>query len=205
MSLKGIKDQTYYEVLEVSHTATPKEIQRAYERAKETFDVDSLAIYSLFSGEEAKEIQASIDEAYRILIDEGLRKSYDESHFQSVGGLPTEEPSEAQEVSEEKKTSLSFTGLSFNAEGEVYRGKVLKQVRERMGVEPQTISRETKISMKMLDWIEEETFEKLPPLVYLKGFLKSYAQSLGLDPQKVVDEYIRFMEESRREIVPSVR
>ncbi len=111
--------------------------------------------------------------------------------------LPTEEPSEAQKVSGEKKTSLSFTGLSFNSEQELYRGKALKQVRERMGVEPQTISKETKISIKMLEWIEEETFEKLPPLVYLKGFLKSYAQSLELDPQKVIEEYIRFMEESK--------
>jgi flagellar biosynthesis protein FlhG len=197
MSIKGIKDQTYYEVLEVSHTATPKEIQRAYEQAKETFDVDSLAIYSLFSEEEVREIQEAIEEAYRILIDEGLRGSYDQSHFQTVGALPAEEPSEAQEVSDEKRTSLSFTGLSFNGEGEVYRGKALKQVRERMGVEPQTISKETKISMKTLEWIEEEAFEKLPPLVYLKGFLKSYAQSLGLDPQRVIEEYIRIMEESK--------
>jgi flagellar biosynthesis protein FlhG len=197
MSIKGIKDQTYYEVLEVSPAATPKEIQRAYEQAKETFDVDSLAIYSLFSEEEVKEIQEAVEEAYRILMDEALRKSYDQDHFHSVGGLPTEESSEVQEVSEEKKTSLSFTGLLFNAEGVVYRGKALKQVRERMGVEPQTISKETKISIKTLEWIEEEAFEKLPPLVYLKGFLKSYAQSLGLDPQKVVEEYTHFMEESK--------
>jgi DnaJ-class molecular chaperone len=198
MNIKGIKDQTYYEVLEVSPTATTKEIQGAYERAKETFDVDSLAIYSLFSEEEAKEIQEAIEEAYRILMDEALRRSYDQSHFQAVDRLPTEEPSETQGVSEEKKTSLSFTGLSFNAEGELFRGKALKQVRERMGVEPQAISKETKISIKTLEWIEEEAFEKLPPLVYLKGFLKSYAQSLGLDSQKVIEEYIRFMEESKK-------
>ena len=198
MSIRGIKEQTYYEVLEVSPTATTKEIQRAYEHAKETFDVDSLAIYSLFSEEEVKEIQEAIEEAYRILVDEALRRSYDQSHLQAVDRLPTEEPSEAQEASGEKKTSLSFTGLSFNSEGELYRGKALKQVRERMGVEPQTISKETKISIKTLEWIEEEAFEKLPPLVYLKGFLKSYAQSLGLDPQKVIEEYIRFMEESRK-------
>jgi DnaJ-class molecular chaperone len=198
MSIRGIKDQTYYEVLEVSQTATTKEIQRAYERAKETFDVDSLAIYSLFSEEEVKEIQEAIEEAYRILMDGALRGNYDQSHFQAVGRLPTEEPSEAQGVSEEKKTSLSFTGLSFNSVEELYRGKALKQVRERMGVEPQTISKETKISIKTLEWIEEEAFEKLPPLVYLKGFLKSYAQSLGLDPQKVIEEYIRFMGESKK-------
>jgi flagellar biosynthesis protein FlhG len=198
MSFKGIKDQTYYEVLEVSPTATTKEIQRAYEHAKETFDADSLAIYSLFSEEEAKEIQEAIEEAYRILTDEGLRRSYDQSHFPTGGGLPMEEPSEAQEVSGEKETSLSFTGLSFNVEVELYRGKALKQIRERMGVDPQTISKETKISIKTLEWIEEETFEKLPPLVYLKGFLKNYAQSLGLDSQKVVEGYLRFMEESRK-------
>jgi flagellar biosynthesis protein FlhG len=197
MSIKGIKDQTYYEVLEVRPTATPKEIQRAYEQAKETFDVDSLAIYSLFSQREVKEIQEAIEEAYRILMDEESRRTYDQTQFQTVGGLPTEEPSEGRELSEEKKTYRSFTGLSFNAEGEVYRGKALKQIRERMGVDPQTIARETKIAMKTLEWIEEEAFEKLPPLVYLKGFLKSYARSLGLDPPKVIEEYIRFMEESK--------
>jgi cytoskeletal protein RodZ len=52
--------------------------------------------------------------------------------------------------------------------------------------------------MKTLEWIEEEVFERLPPLVYLKGFLKSYAQSLGLDPPKVIEEYIRFMDESKK-------
>ena len=45
--MKGVKDQTYYEILEVSPTATDREIQRAYEHAKETFHADSLAIYSL--------------------------------------------------------------------------------------------------------------------------------------------------------------
>ena len=196
--MKDIKDQTYYEILEVSRTATAKEIQRAYEHAKETFHEDSLAIYSLFSEEETREIQEAVEEAYRILMDGGLRRSYDQSHFQPAAGASADEPPAAQEISEERKAALSFTGLSFNADGEFYRGKALRQVRERMGVESQTISKETKISIKTLEWIEEEVFEKLPPLVYLKGFLKSYAQSLGLDSQKVTDDYIRFMEESKK-------
>jgi len=196
--MKSIKDQTYYEVLEISPTATIKEIQRAYEHAKETFHADSLAVYSLFSEEEVKEIQSSIEEAYRVLMDEALRKNYDQSYSQTVGGQPPEKPSEAQEVSKEKKTSLSFTGLSFSADEELYRGKTLKQVRERMGVELRAVSKETKISMKILEWIEEEAFEKLPAMVYLKGFLKSYAQSLGLDPQGVIEEYVRSMEESKK-------
>ncbi len=196
--MKSIKDQTYYEVLEVNPTATAKEIQRAYEHAKETFHADSLAVYSLFSEEEVKEIQSSIEEAYRVLMDESLRRSYDQSHFQTVGGQPSEKPSEASGVSREKMISLSFTSLSFNVDAELYRGKTLKQVRERMGVELQAVSKETKINIKILEWIEEEAFEKLPALVYLKGFLKSYAQSLGLDPQKVMEEYFRSMEESKK-------
>ena len=198
MSIKGIKDQTYYEILEISPTATAKEIQRAYEHAKETFHPDSVAVYSLFSEEEVKEIEVNVEEAYRVLTDEALRRNYNQSHFQMVGGQPPENPSEAQGVSREQPSLLSFTGLSFNVEEEFYRGKTLKQVRERMGVELETISKEIKINMKILGWIEEEAFEKLPVLVYLKGFLKSYARSLGLDSQKVIEEYLRFMEESKK-------
>lgn len=196
--MKGLKDQTFYEILEVSPTATAKEIQRAYEHAKETFHADSLAVYSLFSEEEVNKIQESIEEAYRVLMDDGLRKSYDQTHVQKGGALPSREAPEAREIYREKRDSLSFTGISFSTEEEVYRGKTLKQVRERMGIELQAISKETKVNIKILEWIEEEIIERLPALVYLKGFLKSYAQSLGLDPQKVVEGYLRFLDESKK-------
>jgi hypothetical protein len=111
---------------------------------------------------------------------------------------PSDKPSEAQRVSQDKKVSLSFTGISYNDEEGAYRGKTMKRARERMGVELQTISKETKINPKILEWIEEEAFEKLPALVYLKGFLRGYAQSLGLNSQKVVEEYLRFMGESKK-------
>jgi flagellar biosynthesis protein FlhG len=196
--MKGIKEQTYYEILEVGPTATDKEIQRAYEHAKETFHADSLAIYSLFSEGEVEEIQEAIEEAYRVLTNEALRRNYDLSHFRTVGAQEPEKPSETQETSQDKRAALSFTGISFSEEEGTYRGWTLKQVRERTGVELQDISKETKISIKILEWIEEEAFEKLPALVYLKGFLRGYAQSLGLNPQKVVEEYIRLMDESKK-------
>jgi len=196
--MKRIEEQTYYEVLEVSPTATAKEIQMAYERAKETFHSDSLAVYSLFSEEEIHEIQAAIEEAYRVLMDEALRKGYDRSHLQSPGGQKWEDPSERHGIPWEKRASLSFTNLSINAGEEIYRGKTLKQIRERMGVDLKTISAETKINMKILEWIEEEAIEKLPALVYLKGFLRGYAQSLGLDPQKVIEGYLQFLSDSKK-------
>jgi flagellar biosynthesis protein FlhG len=196
--MKGIEEQTYYEILEVSPTATLKEIQRAYERAKETFHSDSLAVYSLFSEGEIHEIQAAIEEAYRVLTDEALRKKYDQSSLQAPSGQKWEKPPEVQGISREKEPSLSFTGIAFDVGEEIYRGKTLRQIREKMGIDLKTISMETKINMRILEWIEEEAFDKLPPMVYLKGFLRAYAKSLDLDPQRVVEGYLRFLAESKK-------
>jgi flagellar biosynthesis protein FlhG len=189
--MKGIQEQTYYEVLEVSPTATVKEIQKAYERAKETFHADSLAVYSLFTEQEILEIQAVIEEAYKVLMDEALRKSYDHSHFQTSGMKHWEKPSEVQIPPRVKKAPPSSVDISVNAGEAVYRGKTLRQIRERMGIDLEIIAQETKINLKTLKSIEDEALEKLPALVYLKGFLRGYAQSLGLDPQKVVEGYVQ--------------
>jgi len=190
--MKRVEDQTYYELLEVSPDATPQEIQKAYEQAKETFHQDSLAVYSLFSESEVEKIRTLVDEAYRVLMDETLRKEYDQSHLQVIASQKREKPLEVELSVKEKKTpSLIFTELSADTSGGEYRGKGLKLIRERMGIDLKSVSQETKISVQTLQYIEEEVIEKLPPLVYLKGFLKAYAQCLGLDPPKVVEEYLK--------------
>ena len=104
--MKDIRDQTYYEILEISPTATPKEIQRAYEHARETFHADSVAVYSLFSEEEVKGIEGAVEEAYRVLIDETLRRDYNQSHLQMfpmAEEQPTETSAEAQGIPGEER------------------------------------------------------------------------------------------------------
>jgi flagellar biosynthesis protein FlhG len=197
-SMKRIEDQTYYEILEVSPNATAKEIQKAYDHAKETFHAESLAIYSLFSEKEIKGIQAAIEKAYQVLMNEAMRKGYDQSHPQTQGEPKRKKPIDVEEIPEERKSSLSFTDLSIHTGEEGYRGKSLKQIRERMGIDLKAISARTKINSKMLEWIEEEALEKLPALVYLRGFLKGYAQCLGLNPQSVVEGYLQFLKESKK-------
>ncbi len=198
--MKGIDEQTYYEILEVSPTATSKEIQKAYDHAKETFHTDSLAVYSLFTEQEIEEIQVTIEEAYRVLMDEVLRKSYDQSHFQTSGQQKLEKLPEIPVPVREKKLPPAPADVSVHGGEEIYRGKTLKQIRERMSIDLETIAQETRINLKTLELIEEEDLEKLPPLVYLKGFLKGYAQSLGLDPHKVVEEYLHLLEEEKKKI-----
>ena len=196
--MKRIEEQTYYEILEVSPNATAKEIQKAYDHAKKTFHTESTTIYSLFSEKEIKGIQAVIEKAYRVLMNEALRKDYDQSHLQIQGEQKREKLTEVEEISEGRGRSLSFTELSIHTGGESYRGKTMRQIRERMGIDLKTISARTKINGKILEWIEEEVLEKLPALVYLKGFLKGYAQCLGLDPQQVVEGYLQFLEGSKK-------
>jgi len=198
--MKGIDEQTYYEILEVSPAATPKEIQKAYEHAKETFHTDSLAVYSLFTEQEIQEIQVAIEEAYRVLMDEALRKGYDQSHYQILGQQKLEKPPDVPVPLREKKPPPASEDVPVRVGEEIYRGKTLKQIRERMSIDLETIAQETRINLKTLEFIEGEDVEKLPPLVYLKGFLKGYAQSLGLDPHKVVEEYLHFLDEEKKKI-----
>jgi DnaJ-class molecular chaperone len=197
--MKRIEEQTYYEILEISPNATAREIQKAYEHAKETFHKDSIAVYSLFSEEDVKRIRTVIDEAYRVLMDDTLKRQYDESHSQAIASQKWERPSDVEEGPREKRApSLIFTDLSADTRGGEYRGRGLQAIREEMGIDLKTISQETKISAKVLQSIEEEVIERLPPQVYLKGFLKAYAQCLGLDPQKVIEEYLKALGQTKK-------
>jgi flagellar biosynthesis protein FlhG len=190
--MKRIEEQTYYEILEVAPDATSREIQQAYERAKETYQNDSVAIYSLFSEKEMEKIQAVIEEAHRVLMDETSRRNYNQTHLASLNlkWPRSEKIPETPESPMEKKTYLPFSEISVDLGEGPYRGKMLKQIREKMGVDLKTIFMETRISLKILEWIEEENVGQLPAQVYLKGFLKGYAQCLGLDPKKVIEDYL---------------
>ncbi len=69
----------YYEVLEVAPDAPQNEIHRAYQRAKTTYSQDNPALYSMFSRDEARELLRMVEEAYAILGNHALRKSYDDT------------------------------------------------------------------------------------------------------------------------------
>jgi cytoskeletal protein RodZ len=68
-------------------------------------------------------------------------------------------------------------------------GNSLREARLRQGLEIPRIEAETKIRGKYLRALEEEQFEVLPGDTYVKGFLRTYADSLGLDGQLYLDEY----------------
>jgi transcriptional regulator with XRE-family HTH domain len=74
-------------------------------------------------------------------------------------------------------------------------GKYLKKERELSGLSIEEAAESTKIREHFLKAIEEDRYERLPPGLYLKGFLMAYAKYLGLDPNDVLLRYKKHLEE----------
>ena len=68
-------------------------------------------------------------------------------------------------------------------------GNSLREARVRQGLDYPQVELATKIRAKYIRALEEEHFEVLPSGTYIKGFMRSYAEFLGLDGQLYVDEY----------------
>ena len=68
-------------------------------------------------------------------------------------------------------------------------GSSLREARTRQELDFAVLEERTKIRPKYLRALEDEQFDILPAPTYVKGFLRSYAEALGLDGQPFVDEY----------------
>ena len=67
-------------------------------------------------------------------------------------------------------------------------GETLRRERLRKELGLEQISRETKISARLLDAIEREQFDLLPGGVFAKSFVRQYARFLGLDEEELAAE-----------------
>lgn len=69
-------------------------------------------------------------------------------------------------------------------------GQQLKHERERRGITLEDVSSATKIGTRMLRALEEEKFDQLPGGIFNKGFVRAYAQHLGMDEEQAVADYL---------------
>ena len=61
-------------------------------------------------------------------------------------------------------------------------GEFLRRERELRHISLDDVAERTKISRRYLEAIEEERYDHLPGETFVRGFIRSYAQSVGLDP-----------------------
>jgi curved DNA-binding protein CbpA len=185
--LKPWREQNYYEILEVSPKATEEEIRIAYDRLKVIYSPTTPGMTLLFSSEEVKEIHDRVEEAHRVLRDPRSQREYDlmirgEGEMTAVAAPPpivSNRLLSAQQI------------VEALGEGEVHwSGEDLGKIRRYLSLDIDEVAAEIKVSKHNLQAIEEEDVHALPAPVYLKGFLRVYAKTLGLDPKQVTDEYL---------------
>lgn len=73
-------------------------------------------------------------------------------------------------------------------------GETLRAARERRGLSLSEASRLTRIAPRFLVALEEDDYGALPAPVYARGFLRSYATLLGLEPEPLVAALRHVME-----------
>jgi cytoskeleton protein RodZ len=82
-------------------------------------------------------------------------------------------------------------------------GSTLRETRIRKKIDITTVESATKIRAKYLRAIENEEWSVLPGPTYVKTFLRTYAQYLGLDAHLLVDEYAARFEEPEELELPA--
>jgi len=208
--VKTVEDLNFYELLEVASDASPFEVHQAYKEMYQLYHDDSLASYSFFSREEREGILAKLDEAYSTLMDERSRSRYDQILIES-GILQKEmqyqrDRKKLSPMSDAKRprgnTALrirdrfkpivsSSPAIQEILTHDVLSGEDLKTIRDELGISLEEIAEIVKVRMVYLEAIENDQFEKTPSKIFLKGFLRAYAQCIGLDADIVANRYLK--------------
>lgn len=68
-------------------------------------------------------------------------------------------------------------------------GNTLREARVRRNQTLQQVEEDIKIRVKYVQAMENEDWDVMPGVTYVKGFLRTYATYLGLDPDVIIDEF----------------
>jgi len=210
--MKKIEEMNHYEILGLSPDSTTKEIQDAYMLSVSTFSEYSIASYSLISEEEKRNMLSRIENAYRTLNNPPKRTLYNEEILKipfsgdstpKVNETPPlQRPAPLQKNNKNKKSLFSFpwlrekknqkeTEISTQTGSDIITisGAFLRNIRELKRISVKEVSEETRIKMTFITAIENDTISEHMSEIFSRGFIKSYAGFLGLDPDQISRSY----------------
>lgn len=83
-------------------------------------------------------------------------------------------------------------------------GQTFKEARERMGVTTNDAANITHIKVQHIENMEMDDFSHIAAPAYAKGFIKMYAEYLGLDARPLLEEYAAcyLVKPSRSSLIP---
>ncbi len=210
--MRTVEELDHYELLELPRGADGAQVEKAFRALSATYAPGSLATYSILDASDAEFIRERIDQAYRVLSDEEQRHHYDVFLVQGVPPGSEAEDEEAVEEPAPVPVEASPPPVSVEEPAPVppqpdlapsdeeetdYNGAGLRRARLRRGLEIDQLASITKISPNYLRCIEEERYDELPAVVYVRGFVAASARALGLDPDEAVNRYVAHFEAAR--------
>jgi transcriptional regulator with XRE-family HTH domain len=69
-------------------------------------------------------------------------------------------------------------------------GQILRAAREQKGLTLSEVAEGTRIKVQVLEAMEHNDFRPMPAAVYAKGFIKMYAEFIGVDPAPLIAQYV---------------
>jgi len=194
--VRRVLEQSFYELLEISPSATPEEIERAWERARVLYGTGSLAAHALLTPEVAAALASRIDEAFEVLLDPEARAAYDAR--QPVEDVrparPAPDPPPASPLAPPAPSppppAVEPQRPFVPPEGAEWTGELIRRAREARGLSVAQMAERTKLSRLQIESVEAENFGQLPVAAYLRGIVMCIARELRLDGQKVARSYL---------------
>ncbi|MCX6763408.1 MAG: DUF4115 domain-containing protein [Candidatus Moranbacteria bacterium] len=80
-------------------------------------------------------------------------------------------------------------GFTKKSVGTLTLGEKLKKIRGERRISLMEVSRHTRIPVKYLELLDEGAYDRLPADVYVKGFLRSYADFMGMNEKVLIKLY----------------
>lgn len=165
----------YYAVLELPPDAPFSEVHKKYLHLKAFYTGASMELDAL-NGDapyhKRQSILAELNHAYLRLQD-------------MLGGeAPAEHPADRPEASVSSEMRAYIESITS------YSGPVLREIREKMGLDLQEMASATRVQKRYLEEIEAEQFQWITAEVYLRGYVIEYARYLSLDDRKVAADYM---------------
>jgi transcriptional regulator with XRE-family HTH domain len=68
-------------------------------------------------------------------------------------------------------------------------GALLREAREAAGMTPEALAQRLRLEPRVIEALEAEAFDRLPGPAFTKGYLRSLAKELGIDPAPLLAQY----------------
>jgi transcriptional regulator with XRE-family HTH domain len=81
-------------------------------------------------------------------------------------------------------------------------GSTLQEARLKKQMTTSQVAEMTRMKVQIVDDLERDDFHRIAATIYGKGFIKLFAECVGLDPKPLIADYVRSVEGDKPSLIP---